>query len=139
MITFIFFYESRHFSQKTGMQTLAPLFFPSIILSILAILALSLFVKSFLEKKKEENVILSFNVYFRQHWRVITMMVLFFIYIYLIPVIGFLYSSIPFLFIAFTILRSWKISYLLTNSILSVSLPFLVQWVFQHFLYIYLP
>ncbi|WP_209124856.1 tripartite tricarboxylate transporter TctB family protein [Alkalihalobacillus sp. BA299] len=134
----IFFIESRGFSEKTGMQTFAPSFFPSVIIIVMSILALSLFIQSFKDKQKDD-LLKSLKVYIIEHWRVVITLILLVIYISLLPIIGFLISTMLFLLMVFAMLGPIKRQYLVVNVLLAVILPFGIQWVFQSILKIYLP
>ncbi|MGO4889612.1 tripartite tricarboxylate transporter TctB family protein [Anaerobacillus sp. MEB173] len=135
----IFFIESRGFSEKTGMQTFAPSLFPTIILALMSVLAITVFIRSFFEEKDSIALFTRVRVYMAEHWRVLSMIGLLFIYIYLLTVVGFFISTIAFLLIAFSILGQVTKKLLVANVALALLIPFSVQWVFQNVLNIYLP
>ena len=135
----VFFLESNKFSEKSGVQTFAPSFFPRVIIILMVVLAISLFIKSFLSKQEESSLFTKLKLYVSEHYRVIAIFCLFFTFTMLIPLIGFLFSSMIFMFLSTVILRPIKKKFMATNVILAVTLPFIVQWVFQNVLNIYLP
>ncbi len=135
----VFFLESNKFSEKSGVQTFAPSFFPRVIIILMVILAISLLIKSFVSKQGESSLFTKLKLYVSEHYRVIAIFSLFFVFTILIPLIGFLFSSMIFMFFSTVILRPIKMKFMATNVILAVTLPFVVQWVFQNILNIYLP
>ncbi|PMC34794.1 hypothetical protein CJ195_21315 [Bacillus sp. UMB0899] len=135
----VFFIESNKFSEKSGVQTFAPSFFPRVIIILMMILAITLLIKSFFSKQEKNSLFSNLKLYIFEHYRVIAILGLFFVFTMLIPFIGFLFSSMIFMFFATVILRPLKLRFMATNIILSLTLPFIVQWVFQNILNIYLP
>ncbi|WP_078544727.1 tripartite tricarboxylate transporter TctB family protein [Litchfieldia alkalitelluris] len=138
-ISGLFFFQTTKFSEKSGVQTFAPSFFPRIILFLIVMLSLYLLVKSFLKKDESEKVVVMVKTYVKEHYQVLVMIGIFFLYILLIPMIGFLISSIFFLFITFTLLRPKKVKSLFANAIVAIALSISIQYVFQQMLNIYLP
>jgi len=134
-----FFFESSKFSEKSGVQTFAPSFFPRVIIIFMMVLTIFLFIKSFIIKKENTSFLSKLKIYIVEHYRVILILFLFFIFTVLIPFIGFLYSSMIFIFLSTAILRPLKVRFMTTNILLALLLPLAVQWVFQNVLNIYLP
>lgn len=138
-ISGLFIIESTKFSEKSGVQTFAPSFFPRIILFLIFMLSLYLLIKSFIENNDVDKISDLIRKYVKDHYHVIVIIGLFLIYILLIPLVGFLISSILFLLSTFTSLRPKKRKYLLANLIVAIVLPFGIHYVFQQVLKIYLP
>ncbi|MBM7573349.1 tripartite tricarboxylate transporter TctB family protein [Aquibacillus albus] len=134
----LFFIESMKFSEKSGVQTFAPSFFPRVILVFIAILSVFIVIKSFKQVDKEKLGLL-IKHYVKEHYQVLAVIGIFFVYIGLISIIGFLWSSILFLFITFSLLRPIKRKALITNLTVAIVLPIGIQFVFQQLLNIYLP
>ncbi|HCC3140706.1 tripartite tricarboxylate transporter TctB family protein [Niallia hominis] len=135
----IFFINSNEFSEKSGVQTFAPSFFPRIIIGLMMILALCLLIKSFLSKDNDSFSMETIKIYVAKHFRVLLILFFFLLYVISLNIGGFLISSIAFLFISTIILRPLKIKYMATNIILSVAFPVIVLLVFEQVLHIYLP
>ncbi|MFC4321379.1 tripartite tricarboxylate transporter TctB family protein [Litchfieldia salsa] len=138
-ISGLFFFQTTKFSEKSGVQTFAPSFFPRIILFLIVMLSLYLLVKSFLKRDESEKVSIMIKKYVKEHYQVLAIIGLFFLYVLFISIIGFLISSIFFLFITFTILRPKKVKSLLANALVAIALTVSIQYVFQQMLNIYLP
>lgn len=135
----IYFINSNGFSEKSGVQTFAPSFFPRIIIALMMVLAICLLIKSFLKKEKDSVSLVTIKTYISKHFRVLLILFLFLLYVIFLNIVGFLICSIVFLFISTIILRPFQKKYMTTNIILSVAFPVIVLLVFEQVLHIYLP
>ena len=135
----LFAYESQSFSEKSGMQTFAPSFFPRVIIAIMFGLAVLLFIQSAMKADKGQAFLHQVKLYFRQHWRAPILLFCFFMYLASLPFAGFLPATIVFLLIGFSLLGTWKTSFFIRNAVLSVVLAAAIQMVFTNVLNVYLP
>ncbi|MDT8860901.1 tripartite tricarboxylate transporter TctB family protein [Alkalihalobacillus sp. MEB130] len=139
IVAIVLFIESRSFSDKSVGQTFAPSSFPTAIIFIMTVLAIVLLISSFKEKHSILLLFQRIKGYILEHWRVLALIAILYVYISVMPIIGFLISTMLFLLIVFSILRPWRKAFLVTNVVVSLVLPFTIQYVFQQFLNIYLP
>ncbi|MCI3926996.1 tripartite tricarboxylate transporter TctB family protein [Paenibacillus sp. TRM 82003] len=137
----IFFYESAGFAEKNATQTFSSAFFPRTILVIMTVFALALLVQSFMKKdRKPEHSFSGLLAFFRLHWRVPAVTVLFVLYLYFMPLAGFLWSTVSFLLLGFLLLQhTFVTKRLLVFVPLSLGFTFAIHFIFERQLHILLP
>lgn len=139
IIVAIFWLESYQFSSASGGYTLAPSFFPRVLLITLLSLSLLLFIKSFFTNSTSKSF-KGIGTFFKTHWRVPVMIGFFFLFIVMIDAMGFVVSAVLFLLASFALLLE---KYTPKMMVISVSLAFLlpvsISWIFQSFLRAIIP
>lgn len=115
-------------------------FFPNIIIVTLTILSLFLLIKSiyqFIKSEKEINTT-SFKEKIKENKKVIFTFLLFGLYIFVMPYIGYFVSSVTFLFLLYLLLSpNKKKLWIVFLGIIGVT--YLLSFVFQKFLLVFLP
>lgn len=128
-----FLYESQNLPKANKWDIIGPARYPQAILVMIALLALILIVMSFKKEKKKidlENYKLTAMVF-----------VLLIAYVFIIKQLGFIATTVIFLFITQFILypKEKTKSFYITSILVSVIAPSSIYILFSRFLYIYLP
>ncbi|WP_020620440.1 tripartite tricarboxylate transporter TctB family protein [Paenibacillus daejeonensis] len=135
----LFFYESRTFATKNATQTLSSAFYPRVIIAIMTIFAIVVLVRSFTRKVSSVPMAELRNK-LKEHWRIPVMFVLFFVYIAVLPVIGFIWSTVTYLLIGFLLLEpAFRARRLMLYVPASVILTIIIFFIFERQLNIVLP
>ncbi|AJY75147.1 tripartite tricarboxylate transporter TctB family protein [Paenibacillus beijingensis] len=135
----LFLYESRLFAEKKGVQAFSSAFFPRLIIYALILFSVILLIQSFIKRGKRAPKG-AFIAYLRKHWRVPFMFAWFAVYLILMPMVGFVPSTILFLFIGFLMLNfPFVPKKLLLYIPLSFVLTFAIQFIFERELNVLLP
>lgn len=138
VVSGLFFYESRLFAERKEVQTFSSAFFPRLILYLMIVLSIILLIQSFIRKSKHISLS-SILDFLRKRWRVPVMFVWLSVYLTVMPVFGFLYSTIAFLLVSFYLLSRITLTSMIAYIPLSVTLTFAIQFIFEHELKIILP
>lgn len=123
----------------TMVYALGPVFFPKLLIYMLGILSLLLMYQSvdITGKKnwcKSARAVDYNSVLLR--WLLVGMVL---VYLFLLPVIGYVYATMPFLFLAMCLLGPLKPKNLITYGITSVAVTLGLQYIFATLLKLFLP
>lgn len=131
--------------RTTGFQAFDSALYPRILLIAMGLTALIIFIKSFFIKK-EKTVRREFNIkgrmklFWDTHYKVIFLFILFGVYVYFLPSIGFIISTTIFLFVAQSMLYGFKkVNKIVLNFIVSITTSTIVFLIFNEGLRILLP
>jgi len=120
---------------------MGPRFFPRVISIILMVTSMALFLESFVKNKKELKIKNNeakkeiFNINVKEEANIVLLFILMFTYAYLLPVLGFIFSSIIEMGIVLFFLkgRKWYLYLIL------IALVLVIYHTFEKLLYIQLP
>jgi len=123
----------------TMVYALGPVFFPKLLIHLLGILSLLLLYQSvdITGKKnwcKSARAVDYNSVLLR--WLLVGLVL---VYLFLLPVIGYVYATMPFLFLAMCLLGPLKPKNLITYGITSVAVTLGLQYIFATLLKLFLP
>ncbi|MGN8644885.1 tripartite tricarboxylate transporter TctB family protein [Gracilibacillus sp. HCP3S3_G5_1] len=139
VLSSIFFWGTNQFATTSGGYNVSPAFFPRLILMVMLVLAIIIFIKSFFNGT-EPSFFQSVLHYCRLHWRVGVMIFFIFLFIYLMPIVGFLYASIVFLICSMLLLlQAFSRNIIVSCLVIAIIAPLAIDLLFRHVLGIYLP
>jgi len=135
----IMYMETFNFAEKTKMQVAGPAVYPRIVIGIIAFLALIVLIQSFFAKTKNSEAF-NWKNFKEKYSKVIILFILFGIYVYLLSVLGFILSTLLYMFISQALLMGFKQRKpIIINVCVTSVATFLVYFVFTDFLGIWLP
>lgn len=135
----IFFLETSNFANTSGGYTIAPSFFPRVVIIIMCLLAILMVVNS-LRVKGNNTFFTDIKQFSILHWRIFAMLALLFIYIFIMPLTGFIIASMIFLLGGFSLLIQERSKNIIIASIsVALIMPVSIHWLFENVLRTILP
>ena len=123
----------------TMIYALGPVFFPKLLVYLLGLLSLLLMFQSIdftgsknwckVERQVDYNIVLL-------RWSLVALVM---VYLFILPVIGYVYATMPFLFLAMCLLGPLQPKKVLTYGIVSVAVTLGLQYIFATLLKLFLP
>lgn len=140
LLATVLFIETFRFPEKTSWMQFSGADFPRIVLVIMFVLSLTLLILSFVRKNKASDETPPESKETSGNGKVLLIFVSMGLYLYVMPIIGFVAASIGFLFICQGILMGLKQKKLIVqNVIVSVVIPVAVYYIFNNLLRVLLP
>ncbi|CAM3481611.1 hypothetical protein GCM10009865_12050 [Aeromicrobium ponti] len=138
----IMYVESMQIAEKSSWQVYGSAFYPRILLAIMGALAVLLFINSFRNKKPStsEKNIKDLKSFWTEYNKIIFLFIAFFVYVFILPIAGFIIATALYLFISQAILMGVKRKKkLLLNVSVTVITTMSVFVIFNYGLNVWLP
>lgn len=136
----VMYVETFQFPEKSDWQLFSTTFYPRILLTVTGILALLLLIRSFKHEKGKETPKVEWKQMGKKYGKVMALFATTGIYVWILPHLGFLPATLFYLFSSQAILMGTKSPKgILLNVTVTFSATFLVFYLFQHVLNIWLP
>src|SRR5690625_3291429 len=139
IVCIVMFLETFNFSTSSPYNT-GPELFPRIIILIVFLLSAALLIKSFFTKSEGRKTFISLKEFIDHYGSTILFFISFLIYTILLPILGFIFATLLFMFFAQTILTGFKKKKLLLLNVVISSISTIgVYFTFTEVLSLWLP
>jgi putative tricarboxylic transport membrane protein len=140
LVTLFMFIETFNIAEKSSWQMYGSAFYPRILLALLAVLSVTLLIKSFTNKADLPKGAFNLTMLWKKYDKIILLFVFFGLYAASLPYLGFIIASLLYLFISQGLLLGYKEpKTIMLNTTVSVVTTFSVYFIFNNFLNVWLP